>query len=272
MWEGSEMLERGLVKTSDGYIHYRSDGEGKPLILLHCCPRSSTSFLDVIPLLAKRCRVYAVDEPGYGDSDRPSRPYAIPDYARAVTEFLAGLGLEKASILGEATGAMIAMELAGTHPERVERLILQSCPFYPDNKTQRQRTAGAGEAYRTNEEGFPLPRTFKEAMEWDTMRRPRNPTEVWLERKNADLGKAGEWFLNGFEAVARYDIKSALERIQCPTLLITGEHFYHRQSQDEFTRRIRDVRVAIIPGAQLMPQVDNPEEVSRVLTDFVSGP
>ncbi|MFC1974506.1 alpha/beta fold hydrolase [Chloroflexota bacterium] len=266
------MIERGLIKTSDGYIHYRSDGEGKPLILLHCTLRSSTSFLDVIPLLAKRYRVYALDTPGFGDSDRPSRPYTIPDYARAVTEALTGLGLEKANVLGEAMGALMAMELAGTYPDKVERLILQSLAFFPDSESQRRRLGQVGETYRTTEEGFPMPRTFKEAMEWDTVRRPRNPTEVWLDRENTDLGKAGKWFLKGYEAVARYDINSALERIQCPTLLVTGEYFLYRQFQDELTRRIRDVQVAIIPGAQLMPQVDNPEEVSRVLTNFIGGP
>ena len=88
-------MERGLIKTFVGYVHYRAMGQGKSIILMHPCAKSSTMFLELMPILAKKLRVYAMDTPSYGFSDHfPYQP-TIADYGRVVVEFMVGLGLKK---------------------------------------------------------------------------------------------------------------------------------------------------------------------------------
>jgi len=87
-------MERGLIKTSMGYIHYRATGQGKPIILLHPLPRSSVMFIELMEALRERRRVFAPDYPSYGMSDHVSGHPTIGDYARVVTELMDALGEE----------------------------------------------------------------------------------------------------------------------------------------------------------------------------------
>jgi pimeloyl-ACP methyl ester carboxylesterase len=52
-----------------GQIHYVRAGEGKPLVMLSASGRSSRMFAQVMPLLAPEFAVYALDTPGFGNSD-----------------------------------------------------------------------------------------------------------------------------------------------------------------------------------------------------------
>lgn len=117
-------MRRGFVDTSAGQMHYREQGEGPALVLIHQALRSSLEYRRVIPRLADRYRVIAVDLMGYGDSTMPPSPLSVPDHARYVTELLDGLGIERAVVGGHHTGANVALEVAASFPERVDALVL----------------------------------------------------------------------------------------------------------------------------------------------------
>ena len=133
-----DVIRRGYAETPSGQIHYRVAGEekGNPVLLLHQTPRSSLEFLQVIPLLARHMKVYAMDTIGYGDSYKPKKICTIEDYARGAIEFLDALKISKISIVGHHTGAIIAMELATSYPERVERLVLSNGSYFDESKRE----------------------------------------------------------------------------------------------------------------------------------------
>ena len=122
-------MHRAFLDTPDGQIHYVTAGAGRPVLLLHQTPRSWDEYRDVIPLLAVERRVVAMDTIGYGESYKPPRRCDIEDYGRGAIALLDGLGIRSTAIVGHHTGAVIAMELAASYPERVERLVLSSSPF-----------------------------------------------------------------------------------------------------------------------------------------------
>ena len=122
-------MHRRFLDTSDGQIHYVTAGVGRPVLLLHQTPRSWDEYRDVIPILAKERRVIAMDTIGYGESYKPPGRSDIEDYARGAAALLDGLGVASTAVVGHHTGAVIAMELAASLPDRVERLVLSSCPF-----------------------------------------------------------------------------------------------------------------------------------------------
>ena len=105
-------MKRCYVDTPEGQIHYRTEGDGEPLLLLHQIGLSSAQFLLVIPTLAKRYWVAAVDIIGYGNSDLPLLPYKTADYAKATFHFLDSLHIKKTSIVGARFGGSIAVEIA----------------------------------------------------------------------------------------------------------------------------------------------------------------
>lgn len=110
-------------------VHFIDRGEGLPLVLLHGFGGSTYSFRHQLGPLAERFRVFALDLPGFGLSDRPSEAdLSLTAQAARVRELLDRLDIARATILGHSMGGTIAMRLAATHPERVERLILAGSP------------------------------------------------------------------------------------------------------------------------------------------------
>ena len=89
---------KGFVKTPDGHIHYWAVGSREPVLLLHQSPRSVDEYVEVADILSSSKHVIALDALGYGNSDKPPRPYFIEDYARSVVTVMDALELEKASI------------------------------------------------------------------------------------------------------------------------------------------------------------------------------
>lgn len=265
------VVKRGMVRTSAGHVHYREAGEGEVLVLLHATPRSSAMFAPVLPRLAPDLRVIAVDNLGYGDSDHPAHRPTVSDYADVLAEVLAALDVQRATVAGLATGAYIAADLALRHPELVERLVLQSCPYYPTFDIANWRHAKVLASFELDDTGFPIPRTLEELMEKDPLHAPAEPTQEWLDVDNTDLVKAGRRFWDAMRAVASYDLGTVLEGIEQPTLLMWGEHFLYADRREAFTSRLRDHQVAMVPGAGLFAQIDNPEAYDRALLDFVRG-
>jgi pimeloyl-ACP methyl ester carboxylesterase len=262
-------MERGLIKTSVGYVHYRSSGQGKPIVLLHSCPKSSTQFLELTPILNRHLHVVAVDYPSYGMSDPiPGNP-KVEDYAKIIMEVMDGLKVDKFAVLGEATGAYIAVELANAYPGRVDRIILLSCPFWPTREFNEQRHIAFKALYRTDSTGFPLPRTLEEILEKDPEHIPMNPTQEWMDRDNVALMEAGRNMFQCLDAIDEYDFAPNLERLQVPVLLIWGEHFYYLQFRDEVTRRIKNHRVVVIKGGRFILPADHAEEVGAATLEFL---
>src|ERR1041385_7441565 len=115
-------IEKGYVETPEGLVHYIAAGEGSPLLLLHETPRSSVMYAGMIQHMLG-FRVIAIDTLGFGNSDSAPNHFTIADYARNVVSAMDGLGIRRAHIFGDHTGAAIAVETAIGFPDRVDRVI-----------------------------------------------------------------------------------------------------------------------------------------------------
>ena len=102
-------------------------GIGTPLVCLHATAYSSQSFLPLLMAYDDRRHVLAVDLPGYGDSDGPTEPVTIEEYASAIAE---GLPDGVVDIFGYHTGVVVAVELAIQQPDRVKALVLMGVPYF----------------------------------------------------------------------------------------------------------------------------------------------
>ena len=80
-----------------------------------------------IEILSQSYKVYALDLVGHGFSDRPKIDYTYEAYIEFLKDFMDGVGIEKAALIGNSMGGGIAWAMAVFHPERVNRLILIDC-------------------------------------------------------------------------------------------------------------------------------------------------
>ncbi|MFC2005464.1 alpha/beta fold hydrolase [Chloroflexota bacterium] len=265
-------MERGLIKISAGYIHYRAIGQGKPIILMHSNLKSSAIYLELMEVLGRELRVFAFDWPSYGMSDHiPGQP-SMSDYARFVTEVMDGLGVEKASFLGEAFGASIQMKLGNEYPERVEKLVMVNCPFFVGkNNTQKHHAFLSGEGFPTDATGFPLTRTLEYALEKDPLHCPMHPAQSWMDRVNVAIIEMGRPPYQLAVTTEELDRAAELERLQQPVLLVWGEHFYLLKLRDEIIRRIKNHQVLIIKGGRMSIPWEFPEELGQATLKFLSS-
>src|SRR5262249_46196128 len=124
------MIERSFVLISSGLVHVAACGAGRPILLLHQTPRSWDEFRDVLPVLGAKYRAIAMDTVGFGDSEPlPAGLDSIEAWAKSAHEVLAALACSSAVVAGHHTGAAIAVEMAASHPERVEALVLSASPY-----------------------------------------------------------------------------------------------------------------------------------------------
>ncbi|MFH1639946.1 MAG: alpha/beta hydrolase [Chloroflexota bacterium] len=251
-----------FAKIDDGRISYTLDGQGPPLVLLHSLGVSSESWNKVIEPLAKSWSVYALDMLGHGDSDKPPRNYLIEDYTKNVIQFCERLGLEQIVLCGNSVGALIAIYIAATCPEKVKALILVGCPAWdPWGKIERIMLSALNYDIYSN----PLPATNEQlAVSYTRV------TPELIEWVNQQRTKAGQWMKKTMIAIALHDITPELPMIKCPTLILFGSEDYLREQEMVLINEIRDAKQAVIPNAGHLPQMDDPEgflmEVNRFLS------
>lgn len=124
------------VQTRCGGISYTGQGTGFPLVLLHASLCNRRDFDPIIPDLAGRYRVIAVDWPWHGESDSPPPPLKAGAalFAGVLEDFTEALALGPAAFIVSSVGGFAAARLAITHPDRVARLVLvNSGGFIPVN-------------------------------------------------------------------------------------------------------------------------------------------
>ena len=108
----------------DVELHYREQGSGETLILLHGNGEDGSYFEHQMDAFASRFRVIALDTRGHGKSPRGEAPFTIRQFADDLLAFMDEHGIERAHLLGFSDGGNIALVFALAHPERVGKLVL----------------------------------------------------------------------------------------------------------------------------------------------------
>jgi pimeloyl-ACP methyl ester carboxylesterase len=113
-----------LTLSSGRKVRYEVSGSGEPVLLLHGIGRSLEDWSLVFDDFARSFTVYAVDLPGFGESDRVEARSDLIGLARGVLEFLEELGEQRPiRIIGNSLGGAVAMQLA-LMLEQVPALVL----------------------------------------------------------------------------------------------------------------------------------------------------
>ncbi|MEO9329827.1 alpha/beta fold hydrolase [Gordonia aurantiaca] len=112
-------------RTIHGYRRaYRIAGSGPALLLIHGIGDNSSTWDEVIPILAQHYTVIAPDLLGHGESDKPRADYSVPAFANGMRDLLVVLGHSKVTVVGHSLGGGVAMQFCYQFPRFVERLVL----------------------------------------------------------------------------------------------------------------------------------------------------
>ncbi len=112
-------------------LYYQEKGNNDPFILLHGNGEDGTYFTKQIDYFYDRYRMIALDTRGHGKSPRGTAPFSIEQFSEDLNEFMSGLGISNAIILGFSDGANTAMKFAIKYPDKVKALILNGGNLNP---------------------------------------------------------------------------------------------------------------------------------------------
>ncbi len=130
------MPEIGKTVVANGIsTNYLDAGSGKPVVFVHGSGPDVTAYANwrlTLPVLADRFHCYAPDMAGFGYTERREGfSYTLQNWVDQLVGFLDALELATVSLVGNSFGGAVALRLAVTHPERVDRLVLMGSVGVP---------------------------------------------------------------------------------------------------------------------------------------------
>ncbi|UGY91127.1 alpha/beta fold hydrolase [Streptomyces gobiensis] len=240
---------------------------GAPVVFVHAVTESWASFETVLSRLPVSLHGYAPTQRGHGEADRPPGGYRPEDFASDLVEFMDAAGIDRAVLVGTASGGVTARIVAGSHPDRVAGLVLIGAPATLTDNPRLSGMAEAAEALRD-----PLDRAAVEPFRTGLVSRP--VPEEHLDRMVEESLKApARVWQETLRGLLETDLRATLGGILVPTLVIWGD-------QDELIPHSdQETIVETIHGAQLVVYEDHGhmvhwEDPDRVITDlsrFVAG-
>ena len=262
-------MKRAFIDTPEGQIYYQTEGSGEPVLLLHKASLSSEEFSELLPLLGKNYRAIAMDVLGCGNSDQPKFVPRVEDYARNTIHFLDALKIEKINIAGRLFGASVAIEMAVTHPERVNKLILLDILHVPPEELQRARNDFKNETVNFKEDGSHLVEVWK-----GRGGRPGANLEM-VQRAAVEYLKSGLGTRAGdsHRAKVEYDVAPRLPKIKQPVLLLYSEksRFFDRAAEGT-KKLIPNSSAKLIKGTPSFPTWENSKEYAQSIIEFLQKP
>lgn len=237
-------------------IYFQKVGKGQNLILLHGWGQSVESFWPIVDQLRSDFTIYLLDLPGFGRSKLPQKPWYVADYAKLVACFIKRQNLKAPILLGHSLGGRIAIRVAVSNSNLVDKLVLVSSAGIKPKQDGLKFIA-----YFTAK----IIRLFIPT--WFNLK--KKARYLLYKRLESDYLEAGE-MSQTLTNILDEDLTSTLPKIKNKTLLIWGEE--DKAVPVSFGKKMYQ----LIPNSQLevyesvghFPYLENPQLFIHHLKDF----
>lgn len=118
-------------------ISFQEYGSGKPVILLHGFPFTSEIWNEFAPAIGTGYKVYALDLPGFGASEKPVQ-YSLPEIAAEINAWIRQQGIPSCVVIGHSLGGYIALSMIEQAPDQFAGLVLFHSTAKADNEEKKQ--------------------------------------------------------------------------------------------------------------------------------------
>jgi pimeloyl-ACP methyl ester carboxylesterase len=261
------------VLTRTGNVAYEVSGSGAPLVLLHGNGHDRRDFDAIVPALcAAGFRTFAVDWPGFGESDAPPVPSAASTslMADVLEDLVDALRLEPAIFVGNSLGGTASVRLAARRPDRVRALVLvDTGGFVKITPLVRAFCWLQGREWVRRATGKAFGAWYMKARN-DAVRGVLGRIEGARDRRATIAVEAALWrrFADDASSVAR-----EAARVRCPALIVWGRHDPVLRARIEGARARRSLRSAryVELDTGHVPFVEAPQDFLGAVLPFLDG-
>ncbi len=266
-------LQAGPHRTR--YLH-AGDNSKPTLLLLHGITGHAEAYVRNLQVHAEHFDVWAIDFIGHGYSSKPNHPLEIEHYIDQVERVLDELGTERAYFSGESLGGWVTARFAASHPDRVERIALNTMGGTMANPTVMERL------YTLSMEAAKDPswERVKARLEW-LMADPTMVTDDLIRTRQA-IFQQPDWLEACTANMALQDPEirkrnmitdDELRSIAAHALVIwtTKDPSGPVDEGERIASLIPNGRLAVIENCGHWPQYEDPTTFNRIHLDFLLG-
>jgi len=250
-------------------IHYAEAGTGPTVILLHGLGGSWQNWAFNIAPLAAKYHVIALDQIGFGKSDKPMINYRVGTYVDFLDQFYKQLKIERATLVGNSMGGWIAAAYTAAHPEKVDRLVLEDAGGY---------APPANFDYRVLYSLNPSTRdAMKQVARLVFYNQALFGTEAAIDRAMTARINAGDGYTikSLTESIIRGEdfLDAQVKTIRQPTLIVWGKQDGLTAVSDgeRFKRDIPNATLLVIDQCGHIPNIEKAAEFNAALLKFLAG-
>jgi pimeloyl-ACP methyl ester carboxylesterase len=259
----------GLADVNGARIAYDVAGSGHPVLLLHAGIGDRRMWDAQVPAFAEYFTVIRFDARGFGETRKPDAPFA--PYADAIA-LLDHLGIAQAHLIGVSMGSQTAIEAAIAAPDRVSALVAVAArtgtPVSPALRAGWERV---DEFYEAGD----IPSAVEYELRMWVDGPDRGPDEVNPQMRERVREMNAALFARDDEAGEELPLDppaaERLAEISAPTLIVYGDKDVHdvRQAAGPLVAAIPGARLAVIPDAAHLPQMERPEVFNEIVLGFL---
>ncbi|HZV98728.1 MAG TPA: alpha/beta hydrolase [Methylophilaceae bacterium] len=265
-------------------LRYLKAGNGPPLLLLHTIRTQLDYFELVIPQLASRFTVYALDLPGHGYSSiDKNASYDEPYFRRAVTAFIKQLDLNQLTLAGESIGGVLALTVAAELPDRISAVIASNTYDYDQRYGDGVRRGNWFANLIIGNFAVPVHGAIFAALEnklfLGIIMRGGLKARRWMPNNLlTELNTAGR--RKGYRYVERQvftqwrswgQARARYAAVKAPVTLVYGEHDWSTIEERQRTANALRAGIVTLPNTGHFAFVDRPGKLAELVLQAVSG-
>lgn len=244
-------------------------GEGHPLIFIHGMAFDHAMWRPQVEFFGRERRVVAYDLRGHGKSETGDGQFTYRRFVDDLIGLMDFLEIESAVLCGLSMGGSVAIRTCEDHPERVRALIACDTTCGPDSEDSKKRRETAIETIKKEGLG-----PFAD----DLLTKVFAPSsfltikEVIAEIRQTVVSSSPLGICGALLAqAARTDLCPGLSAIYVPTLFVVGaeDAISPPQVMEEMCARVQAARLAVVPSAGHVPNLENAGDFNRIVEGFL---
>ncbi len=256
-------------------IHYRDEGAGEPIVLLHGFGASLHTWSKWSKLLIKKgYRVISMDLPGFGLSDIPPRRHLNVRYFNIfMRAFLNRLNVGKCYMIGNSFGGWVSWEFSLVCPQRVKKLVLIASAGYFGDGTRPKTVDYASKPFFKKLLIKGIPRFIVKNLMMNAFEDKSVVNDFMVNRYYGLANREGN-----LASLIKYATQSPkantdqIKNISHPTLIIWGQKdkVIHYVDAMKFKHDIENSQLIVYEDVGHVPMVEKPEETAQALFNFLN--